>query len=226
MDVKNWINDNAIARAALGERTLYQTGATPGSDNPKDYARWFFMLKNAMYEPKVMLEITKFFLDKFGEQLKNGAVLVGIEHASTALVTSIVRNADFQVIAFSIRKEEKLYGEKGWIEGKFVKADKYILIDDLSSPLRGTLKIGLEQLKKLNDNFTAEFFCIVNTGSNNEHDGVKITSMFTKEDFILDQEEYINAKISEQLNVSSDNRIEPSAVGFEDELHHTVDGRA
>lgn len=205
--VRKFIEDNCIARVPYGEKVLLRRGAEFGSEDIADYYTWMIMARSALYEPAVMQEVNNHFFSIFETQLREGYVLVGMEHSSTAMITSFVLEGDRRGItipAFSIRKEQKTYGLKNWSEGIVPQSNKFIVVDDISTEHRTALKQVLNKLPDITNcgPYKAEMYCLLNLGKYDIFGNTTIHSMFRKDDFILEYEDYVNAKLSEELNDS------------------------
>lgn len=185
--VRHFINDNCIYREP-NSKVLLRKGAKIGSNNPSDYNTWLFNIHAAMYDAKTMQIITNHFYETFKDQLSTHQI-VGLEHASTAMISSFVFNSDIEISAFSIRKEQKTYGTLTWFEGLYDKEKPIILIDDMSSSSRNALNHGINILKKHNFVHDPLFYCIVDLGNDE-----KIQSMFKRSDFELDYDKYVESK--------------------------------
>lgn len=129
---RNYINDNCIARVEPGSKAL-PSYLNQGSG----YYTWQFYLREALFNPLILDIIVRDFLDKFEPMLKTGDFQIcGVESASTPIMTGILiatRNRGYGVNAFSIRKEQKPYGKKNWLEGKVLENKFTIMVDDLTS---------------------------------------------------------------------------------------------
>jgi orotate phosphoribosyltransferase len=203
--VREFIEDNCIARVPYGEKVLLRRGATPGSEKLSDYYTWIVMTRAAMFDPAIMQEINNHFFSVFEEKLRDGYILVGIEHSSSPLVASFVYEGERRGItipAFSIRKGQKIYGLKNWTEGIVPEGNKFILLDDVSSDYRSALKHMISKLPEIINcgPYKAEFYCLINLSKHDIFGNIPIHSMFTVDDFILDYEKYKNAKLSQELN--------------------------
>jgi orotate phosphoribosyltransferase len=130
--VRNFINDNCIARVEPGSRQL------PSFQNQgSGYYTWQFYLREALFNPKVLDIVVQDFLSKYEKPLKADTIqLCGVESASTPLLTGIAiacRNRGYDINVFSIRKEQKPYGKRNWLEGKVIENKLAMLVDDLTS---------------------------------------------------------------------------------------------
>lgn len=143
--VRRFINDNCIARVALGSKAL-PSYMGQGSG----YYTWQFYLREALFNPRILEIVIKDFMSKHEEPIKAGLLqFCGVESASTPLLTGIAiacRARGYDVNVFSIRKEQKPYGKKNWIEGKVIENKLAMLIDDLTSVSHKTTTHGASVL--------------------------------------------------------------------------------
>jgi len=142
---RKFINDNCIARVPEGSKEL------PSYKNQgSGYYRWQFYLRAALFNPKILNIVVQDFLLKYEAPIKAGVVqLCGVESASTPLLTSIAiacYNRGHSVNVFSIRKEQKPYGKRNWIEGKVQDNKIAMLVDDLTSTSHKTAIHGASVL--------------------------------------------------------------------------------
>jgi hypothetical protein len=128
--VRNFINDRCIARVPPGSKRL------PAYNNQGFYT-WQFYLREALFNPRVLSIIVRDFLMQYEEHLKTGNIqLCGVESSSTPLLTGIAiacAARGYDVNIFSIRKEQKTYGRRNWIEGKVMPNKFAMLVDDIIS---------------------------------------------------------------------------------------------
>ncbi len=185
-----FINDNCIARESANSKRLLRKGANPESTNPADFNRWMFVIKPALYDPRVMKEVADHFFVTYPIELGSYQI-AGMEHASTAIVTTLLLEAHRRGIdlhGFSIRESKKTYGTRTWFEGIPDPKRKTILVDDISSQSRSTFLKGKDIL--VAEGLTVQdAYCIINLGFENElscaNAYIKISSMFNKKDFTL-----------------------------------------
>jgi hypothetical protein len=130
--VRKFINDNCIARVPPGSKAL-PSYMGQGSG----YYTWQFYLREALFNPKILNIVVKDFLSKYEELIKSGLVqLCGVESASTPILTGIAIaccHRGYNVNVFSVRKEQKPYGKKNWLEGRVLENKLTMLVDDLTS---------------------------------------------------------------------------------------------
>lgn len=130
--VRKFVNDNCIVRVPPGSKEL------PSFKNQgTGYYTWQFYLREALFNPTVLDIVIQDFLSKYETTIKAGAIqLCGVESASTPLLTGIAiacRNRGYNVNVFSIRKEQKPYGKRNWLEGKVLENVPAMMVDDLTS---------------------------------------------------------------------------------------------
>lgn len=107
------INKHSIWRSENGETI---PGKAPGSR----YS-WQFYLRKSLFNPEIATAISMMYLDKIEKEIGHFDFQIsGLETASTPLITAITLVAmqyGIRLNAFSVRKEQKEYGLKNWIEG-------------------------------------------------------------------------------------------------------------
>lgn len=129
---RNYINDNCIARVPEGSHALpsYKAQGT-------GYYRWQFYPRAALYHPLILDMIVRDFLVVYGDALKAGIYqLCGVEAASSPILTAVMlecHRRGYDVNIFSIRKEQKPYGLRNWIEGAYRQSQPALLVDDVTS---------------------------------------------------------------------------------------------
>lgn len=129
---RRFINDNCIARVPPGSKALpsYMGQGT-------GYYTWQFYLREALFNPRILNIVVADFMAKYEATIKEGHIqLAGVESASTPILTGIAIAAHqrgHNLNVFSIRKEQKPYGKKNWVEGKVEDNKMVMLIDDLTS---------------------------------------------------------------------------------------------
>ena len=178
-DLKNWmyarnyINDNCIARVRPGSKALpsYMGQGT-------GYYTWQFYLREALFNPRVLELVVQDFMSKYGEAIRAGTIqLCGVESASTPILTGIAiaaRNNGHDVNVFSIRKEQKPYGKKNWIEGKVLNNKLAMMIDDLTSPSHKTTNHGVAVLFNHAIPIADHIYAMVYKTSNPEENTIKL----------------------------------------------------
>lgn len=190
-DVRKFIDDYCIIRVPEGSTALLAKGAPVDTTNPAHFMRWMFMIKPALFDPRVMAVVNDHFFSAYPVEL-GGYQIAGMEHASTPIVTSLLLEAHRRGVdlhGFSIRESKKAYGTRTWFEGTPDPKRKTILVDDISSARRSTFLKGKDIL--VDEGLTPQdAYCIINLGFENELSCVdayiKITSMFKKTDFRLE----------------------------------------
>lgn len=194
--VRRFINDNCIARVPLGSKALpsYQ-GQGSG------YYSWQFYLREALFNPKVLEIIVKDFMARYEAPIRDGLLqLCGVESASTPLLTGITiacRNAGIDVNVFSIRKEQKPYGRRNWIEGKALPNKLAMMVDDLTSPNHKTTTHGVSVLYNHAIPIVNHCYAVIFKTNTPENNKIKllgrdtfVSSMFNLTHFDLELEDY------------------------------------
>lgn len=200
--VRRYINDNCIARVAPGSKEL------PSYQNQGNgYYTWQFYLREAFFNPKVLNVIVMDFLSKFEEPIKAGTIqLCGVESASTPLLTAIAiaaLNRGYEVNIFSIRKEQKPYGKKNWIEGKVAENKVAMLVDDLTSMSHKTAIHGASVLYNHAIPIANHMYASVYKTDKPENNKIKligrevtVSSMFSLKDFDMELAAYQDKKLN------------------------------
>ena len=191
-DVRKFIDDYCILRVPKGSTALLAKGAPVDTTNPAHFMRWMFMIKPALFDPRVMAVINNHFFDTYPDIAKGKYQIAGMEHASTAIVTSLLLEAyrrGVDLHGFSIRELKKTFGTRTWFEGTPDLKRKTILVDDISSYRRTTFTKGKIILNEAGLT-VQDAYCIINLGIKDEfvHNTtlIKISSMFKKDDFTLE----------------------------------------
>ena len=133
---RTFINDHCIARVAAGSHDLpsYKGQGT-------GFYRWQFYPRAALYHPVILDIIVRDFLDVYADAVKARYQLCGVEAASSPILTGILlecHRRGYDADIFSIRKEQKPYGLRNWIEGDFRRDRPALLVDDVTSELHKT----------------------------------------------------------------------------------------
>lgn len=122
--VRDYINEHCIVRRPEG---------MPGKADGDIYT-WMFYLRNGLFNGKFMWAVSKMFLYKTYERLGHTEFqIAGLETGSTPLIASIALSSTLlgnEINVVSVRKEQKKYGLRNWIEG--IPNEKQVMIvDDL-----------------------------------------------------------------------------------------------
>ena len=188
--VHEFIQDHCIIRAEPG---TYMEGKLKGTRYT-----WVFYLRNGLFRTDFMSAITQMWMKKVAEEIGHfDFQLSGLETAATPMIVGMPIYAQafgVNLNGFSIRKEQKTYAMKNWLEGGATE-QPVMLLDDLSNSgnsLRKAYDIlewhGMETfptaftlVNKINmdvhkDNIDTDFMLP-------EH--IKIMSLFNLDDFDL-----------------------------------------
>lgn len=198
--VRNYINDNCIARVVPGSKEL-PSYMGQGSG----YYTWQFYLREALFNPKILSIVVQDFLSKYEKPIKAGVIqLCGVESASTPLLTGIAiacHNRGYDVNVFSIRKEQKPYGKKNWLEGKVMENKVAMLIDDLTSTSHKTAIHGASVLHNHAIPIANHIYAMVFKTDKPENNKIKllgreiiVSSMFNLNDFDMELAAYQRSK--------------------------------
>jgi orotate phosphoribosyltransferase len=198
--VRRYINDNCIARVPPGSKALLSyMGQGSG------YYTWQFYLREALFNPKVLNIVVVDFLSKYEEPIKAGLLqLCGVESASTPLLTGIriaCYHRGYDVNIFSIRKEQKPYGKKNWLEGKVIEGKLAMLIDDLTSTSHKTAIHGASVLYNHAIPVVNHIYAMVFKTNKPEDNTIKllgrditVSFMFSLNDFDMELADYEKKK--------------------------------
>jgi len=188
---RKFINDNCIARVPEGSKEL------PSYKNQgSGYYRWQFYLRAALFNPVILNIAVLDFLSRYEILIKAGVLqLCGVESASTPLLTSIAiacHNRGYDVNVFSIRKEQKPYGKRNWIEGKVQDNKIAMLVDDLTSTSHKTAIHGATVLRNHAIPIADHMYAVVFKSHKPEDNKIKllgrdttVSFMFSLKDFNL-----------------------------------------
>lgn len=186
---KEFINRICIVRKPEG---------MPGKQPGTTYT-WQFYLRRGLFHPDFASAIAQMFFYKVNKEIGHfNFQIAGLETASTPMLATIPlvgRALDIDLTAYSIRKEQKKYGLRNWIEG--IPDEKpTMIIDDLcnsSASMRRSYDIlSFEKRSVFN-----HAFCIVNKVNKKTHNEqrqttdmylpntIKIIHLFDLDDFNL-----------------------------------------
>jgi orotate phosphoribosyltransferase len=199
---RNFINDNCIARVAPGSKELPSYKGWGGG-----YYTWQFYLREALFYPAVLDVIVQDFLSKYEPVIKKDLIqLCGVESASTPLLTGIriaCRNRGYDVNIFSIRKEQKEYGRRNWIEGRVINNKVAMIVDDLVSTSHKTAIHAASILFNQGIPFSRYMYVAVFKSSMPENNIIKllgydvtVSHMFSLKDFDMQLADYQKNKKS------------------------------
>jgi len=195
--VRGYINNNCIARVAPGSKEL------PSYNNQgSGYYTWQFYLREAFFNPRILDIVVKDFLERHEVVLKTGLIqLCGVESASTPLLTGITiatRNRGYDVNVFSIRKEQKGYGKRNWLEGKVLDNKLSMMVDDLVSETHKTAIHAASILHNQGIPMYNQIYAMVYKTAKPENNKIKllgrevtVTHMFSLNNFDMELATYL-----------------------------------
>lgn len=151
-EIRDIINTTCVIRQKMTAR------------EPGKFYTWQFYLRRGLFNPQFMTKICKMFIYKIDKEIGNfDFQIAGLETASTPLLSAIpiiASQYNIDINAFSIRKNQKEYGLKNWIEG-IPNKKPCLLIDDLCNSTASMKKaydiMNYHQIKS-----NGYGFCIVN----------------------------------------------------------------
>ena len=187
---RDFIDEHCIVRAEPG---TYMEGKLPGSK----YS-WVFYLRNGLFRTDFLSAVTQMWMKKVHDEIGHfDFQLSGLETASTPMIVGIPIYAQVfgvNLNGFSIRKEQKEYAMKNWLEGGATE-QPVMLMDDLSNSGNSLRKAyDILEWHRMDTFDTA--FTIVNKVNEGVHDDnmdrdfmlpehIKIMSLYTLDDFNL-----------------------------------------
>lgn len=173
-------------------------GSMPGKLLGSKYS-WMFYLRRGLFNPTFNKAVATCFAEQLFLRYQSfNFQLAGFETGATPMLASIpiyYNLIGHDINAFSVRKAQKEYGLKNWIEGRTTEAP-VVLIDDLCNSSR-SLRLCYNKVRELGLPIVPHAFAIVNKVNNEIHDearrttdmylppSVKVFSIFTLDDFGL-----------------------------------------
>ena len=187
---RDFIDEHCIVRAEPG---TYMEGKLPGSR----YS-WVFYLRNGLFRTDFLSAVTQMWMKRVSDEIGHfDFQLSGLETASTPMIVGIPIYAQVfgvNLNGFSIRKEQKEYAMKNWLEGGATE-QPVMLMDDLSNSGNSLRKAyDILEWHRMDTFDTA--FTLVNKVNEGVHDDnmdkdfmlpehIKIMSLYTLDDFDL-----------------------------------------
>jgi len=163
-----------------------------------NFYTWQFYLRKAIYEQNALFCITEWLLENHDDSFQYAAM----ETAGPPMLSALKMYGKLvgkNIDGFGIRKDQKKYGLKNFIEGKVV--DKPIIIlDDLANS-----KSTIIRAKDICEGHGLEVHSaktIVNKKEIDNVDGLHVESIFKISEFRLSWEEFYGSDelLSEELN--------------------------
>ena len=187
---RDFIDEHCIVRAEPG---TYMDGKLEGSKYT-----WVFYLRNGLFRTDFLSAVTQMWMKRVHDEIGHfDFQLSGLETASTPMIVGIPIYAQVfgvNLNGFSIRKEQKTYAMKNWLEGGATE-QPVMLMDDLSNS-GDSLRKAYDILEWHHMNTFEYAFSIVNKVNDGVHDDnmdkdfllpehIKIMSLYTLDDFNL-----------------------------------------
>ena len=130
---KNWMREYidryCIARAGK-EIDYLLHGKKPG-----EMYTWQFYLRRGLFDPVFLSVLSQMFIYKIEREIGHfNFQLSGLETGSTPMLAAIplvAKGYGINLNSFVVRKEQKTYGLKNWIEGRPIMDKPVLLIDDM-----------------------------------------------------------------------------------------------
>jgi orotate phosphoribosyltransferase len=165
------------------------------------YYTWQFYLREALFNPKILDIVVQDFMSKYEPVIRAEEIqLCGVESASTPLLTGIAiacLNRGYDLNVFSIRKEQKPYGKKNWLEGRVLTNKLTMMIDDLTSTSHKTAIHGASVLFNHAIPIANHIYAMVFKTDKPENNKIKllgrditVSYMFSLNDFDMDLAAY------------------------------------
>ncbi|GJI95322.1 hypothetical protein RugamoR57_20400 [Duganella caerulea] len=195
--LRNKINDHCIFRVPHKSKEL-------PAMNGGGFYTWQFYLRTALLDARSLATISRDFWNRYETVYANQPFqIAGVESAAVPIITALVCSGAERGItlnAFTIRKDRKEYGRRNLIEG--APNDLPVLfVDDLTSPQHnafwhGVYAIGMHGLVLAEDAYVlvrkqeraVSAFIETSIGT------VQVQSLFTLDDFELEQADYAAAR--------------------------------
>ena len=160
--MREYIDQHCLIRT--GREIDYKMhGKKPGT-----WYTWQFYLRRGLFDPDFLSAVSQMFIYKVEREIGHfNFQLSGLETAATPMLAAIplvLKGFDIDLNSFVIRKDQKTYGMKNWIEGRPEKNTPVMLIDDLcnsSMTMKRAKKICEQEELKV----TKVVFAIVNKWS-------------------------------------------------------------
>ena len=106
----------------------------PGK-KPDTWYTWQFYLRRGLFDPVFLSVLSQMFIYKIEREIGHfNFQLSGLETGSTPMLAAIplvAKGYGINLNSFVVRKEQKTYGIKNWIEGRPDKNKPIMLIDDI-----------------------------------------------------------------------------------------------
>ena len=105
----------------------------PKSGN--NWYTWQFYLRRGLFDPIFLSALSQMFIYKVEREIGHfNFQLSGLETGATPMLAAIplvLKGFDINLNSFVVRKEQKTYGIKNWIEGRPIENTPVMLIDNM-----------------------------------------------------------------------------------------------
>lgn len=187
---RDFIDEHCIIRAEPG---TYMEGKLAGSKYT-----WVFYLRNGLYRTDFLSAVTQMWMKRVYDEIGHfDFQLSGLETASTPMIVGMPIYAQVfgvNLNGFSIRKEQKEYAMKNWLEGGATD-QPVMLLDDLSNS-GNSLRKAYDILEWHGMETFSTAFTLVNKVNHAVHkdnmdkdfmlpEHINIMSLYTLDDFNL-----------------------------------------
>ena len=155
---------------------------------------WQFYLRNVMTDPKCMRIIAQ----EIGGRIDQQYQLAGMESAGPPIVSAILMDDSRHAGYFFVRKEQKKYGLRNWIEGVCDRSREVVLVDDISNS-KNTLMLARQVCVGYGLRVSHAVTIVNKDGEQcvDDKSGLRIDSLFTLDDFDLTWESYYKSADSQ-----------------------------
>ena len=185
--LQEFIEANCIFRCPPGY-------VIPGLPEGHVYS-WQFYLRKAIYDPSALHCITSWLLSNYNQDYQYAAM----ETAGPPMLSALKTYGfliGLNIEGFGIRKDQKKYGLKNWIEGIVNDYKEIIIIDDIANS-KSTIRRA-KDIIEAHDLKAVSALTIVNKKDNDgiEIEGLEfpVKSIFKISDFKLTWQEYYGDK--------------------------------
>ena len=130
---KNWMREyiDHYCLVRTGKEIDYvMDGKKPGT-----HYTWQFYLRRGLFDPVFLSTLSQMFIYKVEREIGHfNFQLSGLETGATPMLAAIplvAKGYGIDLNSFVVRKEQKTYGIKNWIEGRPIENKPVMLIDDI-----------------------------------------------------------------------------------------------
>lgn len=136
-------------KSKIEQKCLLRNVDLPGKYGSK--YTWMFYMRPGLFDSEFLRDIGEMFLYRVNQEIGNfDFQICGLETGAVPLVVGLPLVAslrDIKINAFSVRKEQKEYGLRNWLEGSPTN-QKFLIVDDIAnstSSMRKCMDIAKNQ---------------------------------------------------------------------------------